>query len=219
MPANQGTGVSTAVRKTVRVKTIAGHDIELLHQREKRFYEEARDKYLSENKFTASSDLRALDRLLLFETQVYRWQWQLACGADYDMVELENSDMADLRRSIKDTESLISTLQNDLTLTKNQRDKSNNAESVGAYIENLRRRALEHGYHRDKQVGKAIELINELIAITGSFKRANEEERRKLGFEKADDIVDWVLEVLQPQYDAVDQWYRSNNQRYWVKDL
>lgn len=219
MSANQGTSVSTVVRKTVKVKTIAGHDIELLHQREKRFYEEARDKYLSENRFTASSDLRALDRLLLFETQVYRWQWQLACGADYDMVELETSDMADLRRSIKDTEGMISTLQNDLTLTKNQRDKSNTADSVGAYIENLRRRALEHGYQRDKQVGKALELINELIAIAGSYKRGNEEERRKLGFETAEDVVDWVLEVLQPQYDAVDQQYRNTNQKYWVRSL
>lgn len=212
------TSVSTSVRKSHPVKTLAGHPIELMHDREKKFYEQARDKYTSENVFSAASDLRGVDRLILFETQVYRWQWQLAAGKDYDDVPIEPSEEIALRRSIKETEQMISQLQNDLGLTKVQRDKAGSAESVAEYITNLKLRAKEHGVRRDKQVGRAIELINELIAICGSYTRANENERRKLGFESAEDIVEWVLEVAQPRYNEVDEAYRQN-QKMWIRTL
>ena len=58
----QAAVVTTTARATVKVKTISGHEIDLLHQREKKFFESARDKYLAENVFTAASDMRALDR-------------------------------------------------------------------------------------------------------------------------------------------------------------
>lgn len=213
-----GNGVQTSVRQSYAVKTISGHPIDLVHVREKKFYEDARDKYLSENVFSAASDRRGVDRLLLFETQVYRWQWQLAAGVDYDGVPLEPSEQIALHRSIKETEVMISQLQNDLGLTKVQRDKAGSAESVPEYLTNLKLRAKEHGIRRDKQVGRALELFNELIAICGSHRRANENERRKLGFETSEEIVDWVLEVAQPRYDEIDLAYRQN-QKMWIRTL
>ncbi len=217
-PGNQS-GVQTSIRKTYPVKTISGHPIDLTHDREKKFFEQARDKYLAENIFSADSDKRAVDRLLLFEVQVYRWQWQLAAGVDYDNVPLEPAESLALHKSIKETEVMISTLQNDLGLTKVQRDKAGSAESVAEYLTNLKLRAKEHGIRRDKQTGRAIELFNELIAICGSFTRANENERRKLGFDTADDIVEWVLEVAQPRFNEIDKHYRENNQKFWVRTL
>lgn len=201
------------------MKTISGHEIDLLHQREKKFFESARDKYLAENVFTAASDMRALDRLLLFEVQVYRWQWQLACGMDYDGVDLDPAELVVLQRSIKDTENLISQLQNDLTLTKAQRDKSQSAESVADYIKNLQIRAKEHGIKRDAEIGKSIELLNECVSVAGAFKRSNEAERRKLGFESAEDVIDWILEVMDPQFRDIDAKYRAGQQKFWVRSL
>lgn len=218
MASSGQNSVATSVRRSYPVQTIAGHPIELMHVREKKFYEQARDKYLSENVFSAASDKRGVDRLLLFETQVYRWQWMLAAGKDYDDVQLEPAEEVALRRSIKETEVMISQLQNDLGLTKVQRDKAGSAESVAEYLTNLKLRAKEHGVRRDKQVAKAIELINEVIAIAGSYKRSNDNERRKLGFETAEDIVDWILEVAQPRYDEVDKAYREN-QKMWIRTL
>lgn len=206
-------------RKMVKVKSVSGSQIDLLHQREKVFYEAARDKYLDENVFTAASDLRGIDRLLLFETQVYRWQWMLAANMDYDGVDLEASEVTELRRSIKDTENLISQLQNDLGLTKAQRDKSASAESVGDYIKNLQQRAKEHGVKRDAEIGKAIELLNECSTIAGSYKRSNESERRKLGFESAEDVVDWIVEVMVPQFRDIDAKYRAGQQKFWIRSL
>lgn len=197
----------------------SGATVQLMHTREAAYYEHARDEYLTQNTFTVSSDIAALDRLLLFETQVHRWQGWLASGLDYDLADLDPAEERDLGRRLKDTAAMISQIQNDLGLTMQQRLKAQDASTVGAYLENLRLRAKEHGYHRDKQMGKSIELINDIISIAGSFKRSNENERIKLGFDSAEDVIDYILEVAAPQYAAIDEHYRTTNQKFWIRTL
>lgn len=215
MPSDPTVTVSS--RQRVKVTTVTGHELTLIDRREKKFYETARDRYQSEFTFTMANDLRALDRLLLLETQMFRWQWQLAAGIDYDGVDLDPTEEATLRRAIKETAPQISEIQKDLGLTKSQRE--NDDETVAAYLQKLRVRAKEHGVRREKQLGRALELLNELFAIAGAYKRSNQNERRKLGFENADDIVDWVLEVAQPRYDEIDQHFRESQQRFWIRDM
>lgn len=198
------------------VKTITGHDLELQTDKEKKYYEEARDKYLSENKFTAASDLRALDRLLLLEVQMFRCQWQIAAGVDYDLNFLTTQQEKDLHRLTKELGPMISTVQNDLGLTKAQRDKDQH-ESIGAYINDLKVRAKAFGVMREKQLGKALEWTKELFSIAGAYQRANDAERKKLGFESAEDIVEWILTVFKPEFDSVDEYFREHDQKNWIR--
>jgi hypothetical protein len=200
------------------VKTVAGSEIELLHQREVAFYEAARDRYLSDFKFGLASDLRSLDRLLLLETQMYRCQWQLSAVTDYQGVDLDASEETLLRRAIKELGTQISEAQKDLGLTKVQRDKAQE-DSVGAYLVNLKVRAKEHGIKREREVSRAIELSKELFSLVGAFRRANPEERRKLGIDSADDILSWVWEYMRPEFDDIDVKYRAGQQKFWVRSL
>lgn len=212
------TSVNTSTRSRYPVTTLTGQKLELLHPAEVELYNAARSKYMSDNVFTAESDKRSLDRLILFEIQVFRWQSHMASGRDYDNVDLEAADEVNLRRAIKDTEAMISQLQNDLGLTKVQRDKAGSADSVSDYLTNLKRRAKEHGIRRNKEIGKAIELSMELFSIVGTYKRSNEHERAKVGFENADEILDWITDVMRPQFDDIDAQYRKE-QKMWVRDL
>lgn len=200
------------------VTTLTGHQLTLQTVDEQTFYQDARDRYLSQNVFTVASDLRALDRLLFFEVQMFRWQSILAVGLDYDYDIVDGAMEAVFRKNIKETAPLISQIQIDLGLTKSARDK-NSHESVGGYITQLQIAAKEHGIRREKQLGKAIELVKELFAVAGAYKRSNENERRKLGFESAEDVIDWVLEVMKPQFDEVDEYFRKNHQRFWLRKL
>lgn len=213
--------VNTSVgpnRTAHKVTSISGQALDLQTADEKRYYETARDKYLAENKFTAASDFRALDRLLLLEVQTQRWQWQLAAGVDYDLNFLDPREEAALQKSLKETSSMISSIQIDLGLTKNQRDKQQ-SDSVGAYLVDLKQRAKELGVMREKQLGKAIELTKELFNLVGAYQRSNDAERKKLGFESPDDILEWVSEVMKPQFDEVDEHFRNNQQKFWVRKL
>lgn len=200
------------------VKTVTGSEIELLHEREVNFYVAARDRYLTDFKFSLASDFRALDRLLLLETQMYRCQWQLSASTDYQGVDLDVSDETLLRKAIKELGAQISEAQRDLGLTKVQRDKASE-DSVGAYIEKLKLRAREHGIKRERETAKAIELSKELFALCGAYLRANANERRKLGFDSAEEILVWVIEYMRPEFDEIDAKYRAGQQKFWVRSI
>lgn len=208
---------SSQAPKRWRVKSATGQLLDLQIEREAKFYTQARDKYLSENSFTVASDLRALDRLLLYEVQVYRYQWQLAAGMDYDGCPLDAADEIQRGRAIKEAQSHISQIQAELGLTRASREKDQ--DSVGSYIRDLQVRAKAHGVRREKQLGKALELMNEALSICGAYRRSNERERRELGWESAEEIVAWFDEVARPQYDAVDEHFRKHEQRFWIRDM
>lgn len=211
--------VSVSTRATRhKVKNLTGQEIQLLSAVERSYYQEARDKYLAEFKFTIHSDLRSLDRLLLLEVQMYRAQWYLAAGCDYEGVDLDPAEETALRRTVKEATAQIQEIQKDLGLIKSLRDKEA-ADSVGAYIQKLKLAAKAHGVKREKELGKALELTHELFALCGAYQRSNENERRKLGFESADDIVEWVMTYMREEFLAVDEHFRTHEQRFFVRDL
>lgn len=216
MPA--ATTVTTRSTKDCTVTTLAGNALELQTEIEAKFYNEAKERYLSENTFTVASDLRALDRLIFFETLVYRWTYALASGITSDGDYLNAGQSDQLRKNLKETAPMIAQIQNDLGLTKSQRQQEQ-AESIGAYIKQLKIAAKQHGVRREKQLGKAIELTKELFSLCGTYQRSNEAERLKLGFESADDIVEWVMGHMKPEFDAVDEHFRAHQQRFWIRDL
>lgn len=208
---------SRSARKCT-VKTLAGQDLELQTEVEAKFYNEAKNRYLSDNTFTVASDLRSLDRLIFLETLSYRWTYSLASGFTNDGAELKPAQSDQLRKNLKETTPMIAGLQNDLGLTKAQRQQEQ-AESVGSYIQQLKIAAKQHGIRREKQLGKAIELTKELFSLCGTYRRSNNAERAKLGFESADDIVDWVLDYMKPEFDVVDEHFRANQQRFWIRSI
>lgn len=201
-----------------KVTTPSGNEVPLLHRKEKELYEEARDKYSSEYSFTAANDMRALDRLLLLEVQMFRAQWYTASGLDYKGIDLDTKEEAEYTKRIKELGSQIAEAQRDLGLTKAQRDKQSE-DSVGGYLQLLKQAAKEHGVMREKQLGRAIELTKELFSLCESYNRSNEEERRKLGFESAEDIVTWVIEYMKPEFDAIDAEFRANGMKFYRRKL
>lgn len=201
-----------------RVRTHSGQFIEVMGAAEKAFYRDQQKKYTTENVFTAATDLQDLDRLLFFELLNYRYTTWLSSGKNYYNELLTPNEATDLRRSMKDIAPLISTIKNDLGLTKSQRDKAQ-YESVGTYLTELKARAKEHGINREKQLTKALCLIKELFTIVGAYDRSNEVERLKLGFENADEIVDWIRQTMKPEFDAIDAHFRLSAQKFWVRRL
>ena len=197
-----------------KVKQINGQVLEVQGDGEKTFYEAQKRKYLAENKFTAIADLTDLDRLLFLELLMFRWSNFLSSGRDYDGF-LAPSQEDGIRKSIKETAPLISQIKNDLGLTYSQRTKEQ-AESVGAYITELKIRAKEHGIRREKQLTKALCLIEDLSSLIGTYDRSNKLERSKIGLESDADILDWIRTSMLPDYREVDEYFRSSSQRFWV---
>ena len=200
-----------------KVKTVAGHSIEVMGAEEAKYYREQQKLYLAENKFTAVTDKADLDRLLFLELLIYRWTNWLASGRDYDGI-LAPAQEDQIRKNLKETSPLISAIKNDLGLTKSQRDKEA-FESVGQYLTDLKARAKEHGVRREKQLTVAICLVKELFSLVGTYDRSNELERSKIGLESPDDILEWIRSHMKPEFDKVDDYFRENQQKFWVRKI
>lgn len=91
------------------VKSPSGSELHLQTSEEADWYEDRRDRYLSDNQFQNISDLQDLDRLLMLEVLSYRWSLWMAQGFDYLYSRV---DEGVLKNSIKeyclseDTEAL-----------------------------------------------------------------------------------------------------------------
>lgn len=214
-PIIPGVLAQTAPPVPKLVTTPSGQTIEVLADAEKSFYEGQAARYQHENKFTNTSDLLDLDRLVFLELLVYRASAWLGSGAQYDGMPLTDRAEGECRRALKENSDLISRVKNDLGLTKAARDKAD-YESVGAYLTQLKQRAKEFGVHREKQLIKGITLVHQLFAILGAFDRSDAVERQKIGFEKEDDILQWVRDVMRPEFQAVDDHFAKHTQRYWT---
>jgi hypothetical protein len=197
------------------VSTPSGQTIEVLADAEKSFYEGQAARYQAENKFTNTSDLLDLDRLVFLELLVYRASAWLGSGSQYDGLPLTDRGEAECRRALKENSELISRVKNDLGLTKAARDKAD-YESVGAYVTQLKQRAKEFGVHRETQLIKGITLVHQLFAILGAFDRSDSVERQKIGFEAEADVLDWIRNTMKPEFQAVDDHFAKNVQRYWT---
>jgi hypothetical protein len=100
---------------TVKVKLVSGEEITVLTPAEARWFESSRDTYMSQTKFTETTDLRDLDRLLFMELMVYRLSQYLAAGVDYDGFEIDDTL---LRRNVREYSEQITRVKGSMGLTK-----------------------------------------------------------------------------------------------------
>lgn len=198
------------------VTLVSGEEMTVLSLAEARWFCSSRDTYLEQTKFTETTDLRDLDRLLTMELQVFRMSQYLAAGHDYNNFDIE--DDALLRRNIREYSEQINKTKSSMSLTKSARDEASNSGDLSLYISNLKARAKIFGIHRQKQLTRALVLMNELSAVVGSYDRADKEERQKLGFESEAEIVEWIREQLLPEFKELDEYFRANDQRYWIRE-
>lgn len=196
------------------VSLVSGEKVEVLTAEESAWFVRSRDNYVKQTAFTDHTDLQDLDRLLTLELLVYRHQQFLFAGADYLGDEI---DAKRLVMEVKGLSDQITKLKDAMGLTKKARDDAANEGSLSAILANLKQRAKIWGIHREKQLDIALTLMNELSTVVGTFDRADEEERRKMGFTSEKEIVDWVRSTMLPEYVAVDAYFREHVQRYWVR--
>lgn len=198
---------------TVEVTTLSGSSFYVLNQEEKDYFEDVSARYVSDNRFSNTSDLQDLDRILMMETMVYRWGRWLALESDYYNNEI---DPEKLNKAIKEFSMEIRQLKKAVGLDRVSRDKDK-GESIAAYIENLRRRAQEFGIMRNESAVKAITLFHDLISLVTLADNCTEQERKENHVEDAD-IVQWVRDVT-PEFTDIDKEFRESSQQYWVQSM
>lgn len=205
-------GSSTIDEEGIPVILPSGATFPVLTDSEVEYLNDRADRYLSQNHFVNVSDLQDVDRLLILELLAYRHGVYLSRGRNYfgDVV-----DDKDLRSSLDRASREIRQVKDQLGIDKKNRDRTRGEDSVPVYIENLLNRAREFGVMREAQLDKALELIMTLQAQLTLFDNCDDTERRELDLSEHG-IVQWVRDVLVPEFNEIDAYFREHHQRTWI---
>lgn len=199
-----------------RVELCSGEGLMVQTEVEQHWFQHTKGRYLEQTKFTETTDLQDMDRLLCLELLMFRWNQHLASGRDY-----ENNIIDDdlLRKQVKEQSSAITQLKQSLGLDKKTRDAVLSEGNFAVWLADVKRRAKLFGIHREDQLQKALALMNELAGIVSTFDRSDADERKKLGYETEAEILKWIRERMIPDFQAVDQHFVENEQKLWKRDL
>lgn len=173
------------------------------------------NRYQKDNKFVNISDLQDIDRMMILELLIWRYGTWVTQQRDYwgDPV-----DETGIGKHIKDLSNELRAIKQSLGIDKVSRDKQKGEESALNYLQNLRMRAREFGVMRESQLNKALELFNEAKALVVLHFNSDDEERRELHVQ-AKDILEWFRDKAIPEYDEIDEHFRQNQQKFWVRDM
>lgn len=208
--------MALADEQTLTVTQVCGIELVVLTKDEQRWFNAARDSYLSQTKFTETTDLNDLDRLIGLELTVFRLTHWLAAGVNYEGFEVDETLM---RRHVREYSEQINRVKSSMNLNKAARDDAANSGDVSVYLSELKQRGKEFGIMREEQLTKALVLVNELSSVVGSFYRSDKEEREKLGFVNEGEIVEWVRDIMLPEFREIDEHFRKNSQKYWIRKM
>lgn len=184
-----------------------------VHEEEVAYFQQRVHLYVTEFRFLNISDLQDVDRMTILELMVYRWGQWLTRGKDYfgDPVDLNET-----QKQFKEYSNELRQLKKLLGIDKLARDKAKGDDSVSAYIASLQRRAKEFGVMREAQLGKALELFQQMSALVTLHKNCDELERREQHI-TTDDLIEWLRDIAIPEFEQIDAYFRTHSQKMWIR--
>ena len=171
-----------------------------VHREELDYFTERVGLYLNQNHFPNISDLQDVDRLLVQELMVYRWGTWLSRQRNWWGEAIDDDK---LQKSLNAYSTELRQLKKQLGLDKATRDKEKGEDSVAAYLKNLVLRAREFGVMREDQLGKALELFQQMRALVTLHHNCDDIERREMHL-TTEDIIEWLDTVAFPEFEAID---------------
>ena len=181
---------------------------------EERRYNESFKEYTTNISFTERSDQEDLERILFMELMNYRWQRWLLSGRDYDG-NLVDSREGELRRWINDYNTAITKIKESLKLDRKGREGDKSATFEERWRK-LAEHAREMGVHREHQLDRALEIMQGYCGSVRTFDRSDQEERNKLGIPDEKALVQLWRDAM-PTFDEIDEYFRTHQQKYWVR--
>lgn len=181
---------------------------------EQRYLEDKVERYNDHNQLVNISDLSELDRLIILELLVYRLSTWIGQGEDYAGEEINDRLH---QEQIKYHSSEIRLIKKNLGMDRPARERAKGEGSIAHYWANLQTRAKAFGVMRVKQLGKALELTNELISLIQVHDNCVDDEERELLHCTRDEIFGWIRDTYTPEFQAIDTHFRENEQTFWVR--
>jgi hypothetical protein len=196
----------------IPVELPSGAKFYVLTQDEADYLTERVRRYLSDNHFVNVSDFQDIDKMVTFEMLVHRWSLWLSRGMDYYGEKIDEKVLA---QQVNNYSGELRLLKKNLAMDKVARDRARGDDSVAVYLANLRDRALEFCIMRSAQACKAIESFQRIKGILIYYDNCDEQERKEHGVD-IEDVLTVIREEIA-EFDQIDETFRKNIQRYWIR--
>ena len=166
---------------------------------------------MDQHKFGNPLDLEDVDTIVRLGVLAKKYQDELLNPPnDEDF----NEDKTQKRLS--DCIDTSSRLKKALGIDRVTRESGRN-EDLGTYIDKLLSRAQEFGIRRNDEAAAAIEWLQDVISKAQLWQNANKEEQEILNA-RAEDILSYILETVEPEFRKIDDTFRQEHQRFWIED-
>ena len=171
--------------------------------------------YMDQNHWPQITDRQDVDRMVVLELFCYRWGVWLSRQRDWwgDAI-----DAKQVQGWLKEHNTELRQLKKHLGIDKVARDKQRGEDSVAAYIANLQIRAKEFGIMRERQLDRALELFQQLKALLTLNQNCDAKEQREMHVTD-EDLLEWLRDVAIPEFDEIDEHFRTHQQKTWVRSM
>jgi hypothetical protein len=193
----------------------SGAEFLVMTQDEHDYVTDRVQRYSEQLHLTNVSDLAQLDLMIEMELLTHRWALWMSRQKDYWD---EDINEVLLSRSLNDYAGQIRQLKKALGIDKVTRDRQRGEESVAHFLQMLLIRAKEFGINREQMLDMALTLSMQLTSLLTLHDNCTEEERREQHV-TAEDLLDWLRTVFIPEFMSIDDHFRLNQQRYWIRSM
>lgn len=213
MATKQGGSKATASSNDLVPVTLPSGGKFWVYRREATYLEDRVQRYQQDNAFTNVSDLQTLDMILTLELLCWRWANFISQQTDYHGDPIDEKE---INASMKSHSTELRQLKSALGIDKVTRDKQRGEDSIAEYVKQLGIRAKAFGVMRERQHDAGMEMFHELMAKVELMDNANDAERKEFAV-RPDDIFAWLREEAFPKFREIDEHFRENDQKTWVR--
>lgn len=200
---------------TVTVYLPSGARFEVMNQDEADYIELATLNYRDTFTFENPSDVADLDAVVSNEMLCWRWSTWISREKDWDGNDIDIRHYVD---AMKKMSTEVRQLKEQIGIDKKTRDRTTGDGSVPEFIARILTAARYMGIHRLEQVDLVLELAMQLRTLTTIYRNGDEEERRMAKC-TAEDLIDWILNVFEPEMMLHDERFQRDVQSIWVGTL
>lgn len=200
------------VEDGIPVTLPSGATFYVLTSDEADYLQERVTRYLSDNHFVNVADFQDVDKLVVFEMFVHRWTLWMSKGKDYYNDDINAKALAD---TVGTYSHELRMLKKQLGIDKPARDRQRGDDSVPAYLDALRQRALEFGTMRNEQFAHVIASFQRIQAMFTYYDNLTELERVEQQATLAD-VVDVVRQTIT-EFNLIDAEFRETKQKIWIR--
>ena len=175
------------------------------------------ERIMSQHKFSNPFDLKNVDQIVQNGALAEKYNAQIRALSSGSSDGSYSGDISSLQKRLVELTDSTLRIEKSLGIDRATRE-SGRGEDLSTWVGKLLDRAEAFGVKRNKEAVEAVEWVNEVISKAQLWNQTNDDERQVMRA-NAEEILMYILEVVEPAFTEIDKKFREEEQKYWIGDM